>query len=166
MSESDPIELVRRLNSLLDEVDFVTLRDSIEALSTLEELRASELGWLARRFEALVAPDIKVEWVGATTAMVEGSEWESREDWLRLWRDWLTAWDDYSLEHGRYALFGDQVVVGAVHRGRGRGSGLEAEITQGQLWTVKDGRVARCRIYETREDAERAAREELEAPSR
>lgn len=162
----DPIEAVRELNRTLDGVDHVALRDEIERLESFAEFRSGPFEWIADKVEALVAPDCRVEWVGPTTPIVEGNEFENREEWMGLWRQWLAAWDEYEAEASDYQAFGDQVVVDVIHRGRGRGSGIELELSQTLLWTVRDGVLRRMRVFESRETAEEVARAELEAGDR
>ena len=158
----DPVSVVRSLNGMLDGVDVRALRDELENADSVRDLRGGDFAWMVDLVEAVIAPGFRLEWVAPTAPMLQGSEFEGRDEWMRLWRDWLAAWDEYELVHRDYVRFGDQVVCDLVHRGRGRGSGIEAEITQSVLWTIRDGRGARARMYETREDAVDVARAEEE----
>jgi ketosteroid isomerase-like protein len=164
VSKREPIEIVRELNGTLDGVDHVALRDAAERTESLADLRGGPFEWLVDKVESLVAADCRVEWIGQTTAMVEGSEFASREEWMRLWRQWLSAWEVYELDDENYAVFGDQVVVDVTHRGRGRESGIELELPQAQLWTVRNGVLTRLRVFEDREAAERVAAAEQAQP--
>lgn len=77
---------------------------------------------------------------------------------MSVWRRWLAAFDAYGLEHGDYAQFGENVVVvDVIHRGLGRVSGLEIELAQTQVWQVRDGRLVRGGLFESREKALDAA---------
>jgi hypothetical protein len=40
---------------------------------------------------------------------------------------------------------------------RGRGSGIEVAATGAQLWTIKDGKAARMKLYQSKADALEAA---------
>lgn len=163
---TDPVDIVRDLNRTLDGIDHVSFRDEVERTESLDDLRGGPFEWIADKVEALVSPDCRVEWVGLTTPMVEGSEFSNRDEWMGLWRQWLAAWDEYELEDSNYEAFGDQVIVDIVHRGRGRGSGIELELPQTQLWTVRDGVLRHLRVFERREPAVEVARTELEAGER
>ena len=52
---------------------------------------------------------------------------------------------------------GDQVVVSATARGRGKLSGVEATWDTWQLWTVRDGKLVRGQGFTSREEALAAA---------
>jgi ketosteroid isomerase-like protein len=52
---------------------------------------------------------------------------------------------------------GDQVLVSATARGRGKLSGVEATWDTWQLWTVRDGKLVRGQGFTSREEALAAA---------
>jgi ketosteroid isomerase-like protein len=154
-ANADDVEVVRRLNSIFSELDFASLRDVVEDTSSLEELRGGPYEWVAEAIWKLVDEDVEVLFEGGA-GMAEGQSFKGLERWMDLWRAWVAAWDDYSLEAGAYERRGEHVLVDVVHRGRGRGSGLDVELPQTQLWQVRDGRAIRCRVYASRADAEGA----------
>jgi ketosteroid isomerase-like protein len=51
----------------------------------------------------------------------------------------------------------DQVLASVTFRGHGRQSGVEAEWSLWQLWTVRDGRFVRGQGFTNREEALEAA---------
>lgn len=53
---------------------------------------------------------------------------------------------------------GDQVLVSATARGRGKLSGVETTWDTWQLWTVRDGKLVRGQGFTSREEALAAAR--------
>jgi len=118
-ASANDVEVVRRLNSLFEQLDVGSLRDVVEDTA-------------------------------------EGQSFKGLEQWMDLWRVWLAAWESYSLEARDYETRGEHVLVEVVHRGRGRGSGLDVELPQTQLWQIRDGRAIRCRIYASRAGAEAA----------
>jgi ketosteroid isomerase-like protein len=152
---TDDVEVVRRLNSIFSELDFASLRDVVEGTSSLEELRGGAFEWVAEAIWELVDEDVEISFEGGA-GMAEGQSFKGLESWMDLWRAWLAAWEDYSLEAGGYEIRGEQVLVEVVHRGRGRGSGLDVELPQTQLWQVRGGQAVRCRIYASRAEAEAA----------
>jgi ketosteroid isomerase-like protein len=53
---------------------------------------------------------------------------------------------------------GDQVLVAAIARGRGKQSGVETRWETWQLWTLRDGKLVRGQGFTSRDDALAAAR--------
>ncbi|MDX6582086.1 MAG: hypothetical protein QOI10_1270 [Solirubrobacterales bacterium] len=144
------IDTVKALNSIFQRYDFDTLRDAVEG---------SDPGAVSSgiaEVDALVGEsltdDVVIEFHTALS-LPEGQRYQGREEYLRFWRGWLAAFEAYDIEHGDYEQVGDCVVVGVTHRGRGRGSGLDFELVQGQRWVLRDGRAAEIHVYDTREQA-------------
>ena len=75
-----------------------------------------------------------------------------RESWL----DWLTPWATYRIEVEKAIDLGDQVLL--LHRSFGRleGSTQEVEFRGANLWTIRDGRIARLETYTTHAEALKA----------
>jgi ketosteroid isomerase-like protein len=66
----------------------------------------------------------------------------------RAWRDWLGAWEDFKTECPEFIDAGDEVLVLATFRGRGRASGLPIEGMPGAaLFSLRDGKVVRLGTY-------------------
>jgi ketosteroid isomerase-like protein len=144
------VETVRALNSIFERYDFEALRDAVED-SDPDAVRSGIAELDALISEAL-SDDVVIQFhVGAD--LPEGGRYEGREEYLRFWRGWLAAFEVYEIEHGNYEQVGECVIVAVSHRGRGRGSGLEFELAQGQRWVFRDGRVAEIHVYDTRDQA-------------
>ena len=144
------IELIRNLNSVFDRFDFHAIRDAMEGSSA--DAISSGIVELNELVRGSISDDVVVEFHGRL-ALPEGSRYEGLEGYLRFFRGWLAAFDEYRLDHDRYERVGDSVVVDVVHRGRGRGSGLEVEMAQVQRWVVRGGRAVEIHVYQTREEA-------------
>ena len=142
--------LVQRLNSVFERFDFVTLRDALESSDTVA--MTTELGDLSREFAESVDQDVVVEFIG-DQPLIEGRVFIGVQGWIELWSAWLAAFDSYSLTGSDYETIGEQVVAKAVHRGRGRFSGLEIELVQWQVWELSGGKVTRVRMYDNRDQA-------------
>jgi hypothetical protein len=149
-SEESNMALVRRLNSIFERFDFVTLRDALEGGDAVA--MTTELGDLSREVAGSVDQDVVVEFIG-DQPLVEGSVFIGVQGWIELWAAWLAAFDSYSLTDSDYVAISDQVIAKAVHRGRGRFSGLEIELVHWQLWELSGGKVVRVRMYDTRDEA-------------
>jgi hypothetical protein len=148
--EMENLALVQRLNSIFERFDFVTLRDALESSDTVA--LTTELGELSREIAESVDQDVVVEFIG-DQPLIEGNVFIGVQGWIELWAAWLAAFDSYSLASSEYEAIGDEVVAKAVHRGRGRFSGLEIQLVHWQLWELAAGRVVRVRMYDTRDEA-------------
>jgi ketosteroid isomerase-like protein len=97
-----------------------------------------------------LSPDI--EWKPLIPEIFRG-----REGVERFVRRWLGTWDECSSEIDSIIDAGEQVVVLARERGRGRGSGVTVNEPVGQLRTVRDQLVVRVEMYESHAQALEAA---------
>jgi ketosteroid isomerase-like protein len=72
-------------------------------------------------------------------------------------RQWLTdvseMFDDLRIEPEEFVGSGDKVVVVSTMRGRGRGSGIDAEQTLVSLWTFREGNVVCHDSFTERDEA-------------
>jgi ketosteroid isomerase-like protein len=75
----------------------------------------------------------------------------------QFFHEWTEALESFRAHAEEFIDAGDSVVVCAMVWARGRGSGVEAEMPQGFLYTVKDGLVTRIEIFEGKERALAAA---------
>jgi ketosteroid isomerase-like protein len=74
---------------------------------------------------------------------------------MRKWiRDWIDTFDEYWFEPVELIDAGDDTVV-AVERfgGRAKLSGVETDQTCGVVFTICEGKIARCREYASRAEA-------------
>ena len=62
----------------------------------------------------------------------------------RYFERWSEAWDNFDIGPTEFLDAGDYVFVGAVMKGRGRGSGVEVRKEGWQVWLIRGGRAARC----------------------
>jgi ketosteroid isomerase-like protein len=73
-------------------------------------------------------------------------------------RDWIDTFDEFWFEPVELIDAGEETVV-AVERFGGRAtlSGIETDQTCGVVFTIREGKIARCREYATRAEALKAA---------
>jgi ketosteroid isomerase-like protein len=79
---------------------------------------------------------------------------------LRWWGEWLEVWQSYTIRILEYRDLGDWVMtVNDIHAvGR---DGIPLELTNVQMWQVRDGKIARVRIFfDTPEEVEAVGLEE------
>jgi len=72
-------------------------------------------------------------------------------------KDWFESWEQSTLAAEQVLDAGDQVVVIATWRGRGKASGVMTEQRPGQVWTLRDGKVTRAVAYTDPAEALQAA---------
>ncbi|HVE67958.1 MAG TPA: nuclear transport factor 2 family protein [Solirubrobacteraceae bacterium] len=113
---------------------------SREDVETLERVYAQ---WREGRFPdaAIFHPEIEVTW-SPTTIDASGTTTglAPLRDTLLHWFDGL---DNVRFEAERIVDLGDRVLVVAVMRAEGRGSGIEVAERYGHMWTLRDGRAVR-----------------------
>ena len=82
------------------------------------------------------------------------------EEWRQWSHDVHEAFGDFVLEPQELLDYGDHVVAVVSLRGRGSSSGVDLEQIQlplAVLWTLRDGRIVRGRLFRTRAEAIAAA---------
>lgn len=103
----------------------------------------------------LLADD--AEWVNPRDA-VEGGTRKGANAFNDAIESVFAAWDDVWFDTHRVVENGDDRVVAlGVLRGHIRGPGMEVESPHGQVWTFRDGRVARMEWFNTHAEALQAA---------
>ena len=77
---------------------------------------------------------------------------------IREWHEQLSeTWSEWRSEPEEYLESGDDVVVLVRAHGRGRVSGAEVVEESASVFTVRDGKVARLKVYLDRDQALRDA---------
>ena len=71
---------------------------------------------------------------------------------------WFESWERVTLSAERIIDAGDQVVVIATWRARGKASGVATDWRHGEVWTMRDGRATEVMTYRNPEEALEAAR--------
>ena len=77
---------------------------------------------------------------------------------LEQWAVFIGEFDDYWFKAERFIDAGDEVVLFWRHGGIGKASGISVEDTGGTVFSLKDHRIARARVYADRAEALNAAR--------
>lgn len=99
-------------------------------------------------------PNVRVRWMEAPGFEEETVGLEALAGALKIW---LESYEDVTLTAERVIDAGDQVVVLAVWRGRGRTSGVVTEWHHGSVLTLRDGRITSLVGHEEPSDALEAA---------
>jgi ketosteroid isomerase-like protein len=113
--------------------------------------RGDRDGWLTATH-----PD--VEWSSAIQRQVEGTEgiYKGQAEVGRFWDEWRALWNVH-IDVSEVRDLGDSVLVLAVFRGKGKGSGAEVEQSIGYLFEFEDGLIRRASAYLTPQEALEAA---------
>ena len=97
--------------------------------------------------------DPRMEWGWSDEFPGLDGVFEDRRDPNPRLRSWLSGWEDWRAEADDYLEFGDQVVVLATYRGRGKGSGVDIVQRGAHVFELRDGKVVRLEIFASREKA-------------
>jgi ketosteroid isomerase-like protein len=77
-----------------------------------------------------------------------------REALRAYFQDWIDTFDDFWFAPIELIDAGeDKVVVVERYGGRAKLSGVETDQTEAELFTIRDGKIGRCREYGTRREA-------------
>jgi len=86
----------------------------------------------------------------------EQQTYEGVEGARRFMADWTSAWEDWRLEVRELIDAGDNVLAIVHQSGRSKATGLEVDMDFAQVWTLKDGKQTRMRMYADPDEALRA----------
>ena len=131
----------------MSQTDIETLRITYEALSRKD--------WDAAFRQA--QPDFELRTHGGRTGLLGGT-YRGREEVSGFFEDQWAAFEEAVVEPQEF-FEGPRglIVVFALARFRPKGSKAVLETQTGQLWTMRDGKFARCELFPERENALEAA---------
>ena len=101
--------------------------------------------------------DPDVVWDASESGLLSAGVYRGHRGVERFFRDWLATWTDYEIETSDYIDAGDAVVVVFRQAGTGRGSGVRTEREFFNVYELRDSKVVRCRLHESRDEALEAA---------
>jgi ketosteroid isomerase-like protein len=100
--------------------------------------------------EELCHPDIEFDW---SRRLLDPIVTHGYEGIKGFFDEVDSLFDEIVFEDEEYTVIGDQVLVVTTGRFRGRTSGVEVTARGANVWTVRDGKLAVFRFYQTKEDA-------------
>ncbi len=72
----------------------------------------------------------------------------------RAWQTWLEAWDEWKPEIVEaIEVDPETVVVVTQVQARGKGSGVTVHAQGASVWTIRDGKIARGKLYQSKAEA-------------
>jgi uncharacterized protein len=101
----------------------------------------------------LCTKDVEIYKDPEVVEMVAALTPRGRELVAQYLRGWLDSWDAYNARPEQFLQSGDEVAVLVRLRARGRGSQFDIEAEMADVFTVRDGEIARLRLYVQRHDA-------------
>jgi ketosteroid isomerase-like protein len=99
----------------------------------------------------MLDPDIEIDMSGAD--MPDLGVLRGLEGYRELWSRWVEDWEHYSWIHSNWSEAGEHVIFDAEIHATGRGSGVEVVWETTQVYTFRDGRVIRWRVFSDRTSA-------------
>jgi ketosteroid isomerase-like protein len=120
----------------------------------VEIIRDAHARWARGDFSSqeFLDPNIEVFWQTPDATVTRGID-----AFGEAWREWLSPWENLTVEAERVIEAENRVVVLAVLRGRGKGSGIEIELRAGYLWTLRGRKAVRLEAYADHKTALEAA---------
>jgi ketosteroid isomerase-like protein len=135
------VELVTGLPGFAADFDMAVMRD------------ADSVAKWAEALAPLFHEDFEMVFPG----LIGGGETRTGVDGLvAAWSNWLAAWATYRVTLVEAIDCGDQVVVCYKVLARPKGSTGEVKLNGADVWTVRDGRIARWEAYGSRTRALKA----------
>jgi ketosteroid isomerase-like protein len=101
----------------------------------------------------LCTEDVEVYKDPEVVEMVAAFTPRGQERVAQYLRGWLESWSDYQVRPQEFLQSGDEVAALTEARARGPNSQFEIEGEMADVFTVRDGRIARFRLYIERSDA-------------
>ncbi len=124
---------------------------------------------LVRRFEdaftrrdldaalSCVHADFEFDWSNSMGPFV--GTYRGHEGLRRFWSELLEVWEEFSPQAEEHVeCSNDTLITLDVVRGRGKGSGIDMEAHGAMLWTLREGKISRVKMFQTRDDALEAVR--------
>ena len=107
---------------------------------------------------ALYDPEVVIDVTHGAVGEVAGRTVHHGHEGLRtFFRALYEAWQRVEPDLRELLDAGEHVVSIEITRGRGRASGVEVELQQYGVWTIRDGKIVRSRWFTTRQEALEAA---------
>ena len=102
--------------------------------------------WIPEIFD----PNVHIVWLPVVGGEVETVGLEAMG---RTVKEWLESWEQVTYVAERFIDAGDQVVIIAEWRGRGKASGVVTKWRHGAVWTIRDGKMISLISYPDPTDA-------------
>jgi ketosteroid isomerase-like protein len=99
-----------------------------------------------------IADDFEMDWsnsIGPLSGVYRG-----RKEVTEFWESFLEAWDELNWDmHEVIDLGGEDVLVVNNVRMRGRASGIDVQAVGAQVWTIRNGKLVRAKVFQGKAEA-------------
>jgi ketosteroid isomerase-like protein len=99
----------------------------------------------------LYDPEVEIE------SGYDGRVYRGLDGVRAFFRDWLEVWDEIDWEAEEWIDAGDHVIALLRVSGRGKLSGVPVERSEAHLWTLRDGKLLRLKVFDSKDGALEAA---------
>jgi ketosteroid isomerase-like protein len=126
------------------------------AAATVEIVRrALELVLHDRDFDgAAELLDDHAEFDWSNSRAPYGGVYRGRDEVRAMWQLWMGAWEDWETEIVEaIEVDADTVVIATRVKGRGKGSGVEVGARGASVWTVRDGKIVKGKLFQSKAEA-------------
>jgi ketosteroid isomerase-like protein len=127
----------------MSQEDVNLARRGYEALATGDMERVLEL----------IDPDVQVEVHTGRPDLPETHTLHGHEGFLENLRQLDEVFEDVEVRPEEFIEVGEELVVPIYTAGRGRASGIRVENRVTHIWTIRDGKATRFRVFPTTEQA-------------
>ena len=79
--------------------------------------------------------------------------YEGPEGWWEFWLSWVEEWDEYRFSMSELEPHRDEVVFNVDITAKGRTSGVPVAAKATHVWSIRSGRLRRCRVFFSRRKA-------------
>ena len=100
--------------------------------------------------EQLCHPDIEFDW---SRRLLDPVVFRGYDGVRGFFEEIDTLFDEVTFDVEEALEFGDRVLIVSTGRFRGRASGVEVTARAANVWTVRDGKLASFRFYQSKDDA-------------
>jgi ketosteroid isomerase-like protein len=76
---------------------------------------------------------------------------------VEMYDDWTAEFGEFEMEFGEFADAGERVIVEMVQRATGKASGATVEARFWMVYTLREQKISRMDVYNSREEAFEAA---------
>jgi uncharacterized protein len=124
-------------------------QENVEVVrSAFEAFRAGDM----ERVFGMVDPAIEWDLSRATT-WPERPLYRGYNDVLLFFAEWTGEWDDYEFDLEELLDAGDRVVAVVRDGGRSKTAGIRLERRHSEVWTLRDGKIVRIDLFDTKAEA-------------
>jgi ketosteroid isomerase-like protein len=121
----------------------------------VEIVRRFENSWARRDLDAAlecIDDEFEFDWSESRGPFV--GTYKGHQGLARFWTDLLEAWEQFSPEMAEVVECGPETLITIdVVRARGRGSGIDMEAQGAMLWNVREGKIVRVKMFQTKTEA-------------